>query len=275
MPGARTYDIRINGMKIKHILFIGAVSLLAVLAACRTVPMTGRSQFVVASVEQEKEQGLTAFNQYKRQYKRSTNARYNAAMNSCAPAIVKATGNSEYDWEYTVFESSTQNAFCLPGGKIAVYSGLMGLMKNEAELAFVVSHEIAHALARHGSEQSSWKKLQSLGAALISANSGNSSAASAFEKGTQLGVILPYSRTHEYEADQMGLMLMAQAGYNPSAAIEFWSRFTAGADESALNGWMSTHPRDVDRIAAMRKHLPAAQAVYAKSVNKKGYGMAL
>lgn len=98
---------------------------------------------------------------------------------------------------------------------------------------------------------------------------------SAFESASEYGVMLPFSRKHEYEADQMGLLLMAKAGYNPRAAIEFWSRFTAGSASSSLNGWMSTHPADADRIQAMRQHLPAAEAEYARATSKKGYGMSI
>lgn len=262
--------------KYVHCLVLGAaVGAFSLLSACRTVPLTGRSQFILTSLSEEKAQGLTAFNQYKQKYPRSTNAQYNAAMNSCGAAVVKATEYPEYDWEYTVFQSKTQNAFCLPGGKIAVYSGLMDLMNNEAELAFVVSHEVAHALARHSSEQSAWDTLQTLGSAVAASRAESATAGAAFEKATELGVMLPFSRKHEYEADQMGMLLMAKAGYNPRAAIEFWSRFTEGSNDSVLSGWMSTHPRDTDRIQAMRENLPAAEAEYAKASVKRGYGMSL
>lgn len=247
----------------------------AFLSSCRTVPVTGRSQFILTSVEQEKALGLSAFKEYKTKFSKSTNAAYNAAMNSCAPAIIKATEYTEYDWEYTVFNSKTQNAFCLPGGKIAVYSGLMDLMNNEAELAFVVAHEVAHALARHGGEQSSWEQLQSLGSAIVSSQTGSAESATAFQKASELGVMLPFSRKHEYEADRIGMVLMAKAGYKPSAAIEFWSRFTKDSNDSIINGWMSTHPRDVDRIQAMRANLPEAEAAYAAAPRKRGYGMSL
>ena len=262
----------------KHLQFFAACLVVAVfylLASCRTVPVTGRSQFILTSVEQEKALGLSAFKEYKTQYSKSSNATYNAAMNSCAPAIIKATEYTEYDWEYTVFHSKTQNAFCLPGGKIAVYSGLMDLMNNEAELAFVVAHEVGHALARHGGEQSSWEQLQAIGSAAMASNAETASSAAVFQKASQLGVILPFSRKHEYEADRIGMVLMAKAGYKPSAAIEFWSRFTEGSNDSVIEGWMSTHPRDVDRIQAMRANLPEAEAAYEAAARKRGYGMAL
>ena len=148
---------------MKSLLTALALTGLVMMTGCRTVPLTGRSQFILTSVETEKSMGLSAFNEYKGKLPRSTNATYNAAMNSCAQALIKATQYREYDWEYTVFQSKTQNAFCLPGGKIAVYTGIMDIMNNEAELAFVVAHEIAHALARHSGEQMAWGAVQSMG----------------------------------------------------------------------------------------------------------------
>ena len=242
------------------------------LSSCRTVPLTGRSQFILTSLIEEKNMGLTAFKEYQNKYPRSTNANYNAVMKSCATSIIKATEYTEYDWEYTVFESKTQNAFCLPGGKIAVYTGLLDLMRNEAELSFVVAHEVAHALARHSGEQMSWESIQSIGAKAVEARGGNGAV---FEKASDLGVMLPFSRKHEYEADRMGMLLMAKAGYDPQAAIDFWSRFTAGSTSSFLDGWMSTHPADDDRIEAMRQVLPEAKAEYAKAASRKGTGMSL
>ncbi len=264
---------------VKKSFYFLALCLLAAVSAglssCRTVPLTGRSQFILTSLEEEKSMGLTAYKQYKAKFGTSSNTTYNAALRSCGAAIVKATEYTAYDWEYTVFQSSTQNAFCLPGGKIAVYSGLMDLMKNEAELAFVVSHEVAHALARHSGEQASWEKLQSLGSSILASNAESTAAASAYQKATELGVMLPFSRKHEYEADKIGMILMAKAGYKPSAAIEFWSRFTKGSNAGFLDGWMSTHPCDDDRIAAMRANLPEAEAAYAKASSRKEYGMSL
>ncbi len=242
------------------------------LSSCRTVPLTGRSQFILSSLTKEKSMGLTAFKEYQEKFPRSTNSRYNEVMKSCATSIIKATEYTEYDWEYTVFQSSTQNAFCLPGGKIAVYTGLMDLMRNEAELSFVVAHEVAHALARHSGEQMTWESLQKLGAKAAESRGVNSEI---FQKASELGVMLPFSRKHEYEADRMGMLLMAKAGYDPKEAIEFWRRFTAGSTSSFLDGWMSTHPADSDRIAAMQEVLPEAQAEYEKAATKKGKGMSL
>ena len=164
---------------------------------------------------------------------------------------------------------------CLPGGKVAVYTGLMDLMKNEAELAFVVGHEIGHAIARHSGERMSWGMLQSLGGILVELGFQNDIVTEVYGTGTQLGVMLPFSRSNESEADLIGLILMAKAGYDPRASVEFWTRFSKNAESSALGNLMSTHPCDADRIAAMNKNMAQAEAYYQKAPQKKGSGMSL
>lgn len=239
-----------------------------VLDSCRTVPITGRQQFIMTSDTQEAELGLQAFNAERQQYGRSTNARYNQALSSCANALIKVSEVNHYQWQFMVLDSKEQNAFCAPGGKIGVYSGMMDLMRNEAELSFVVAHEIGHAVARHYGERRAWNTVADLAVAATDMSDILSPAA-------QLGIKLPLSRNNEYEADEIGMVLMARAGYNPSAAIEFWSRFVGDSKTSALSGLMSTHPRDEARIKAMKELLPQAQAEYHKAPNKRGYGMSL
>lgn len=260
---------------MKYILRSLMVVLVALIACCRTVPHTGRTQLMLTSSQEENALGLKAFNQYKTKFNRSSNATYNQALASCGKALVAVSGNSEFAWEFTVFDSKTQNAFCLPGGKVAVYSGLMDLMNNEAELAFVVAHEVAHALARHSGERMSWSYLQTLGGSLVASAFQNSMYNEMYKQGTELGVMLPFSRSDEYEADRMGMLLMAKAGYNPKAAVEFWSRFVGTPNDSFLDGLMSTHPRDVDRIEAMKKNMAEAEAAYAAAPVKRGYGMSI
>lgn len=256
--------------------------LLAVLISaesCRTVPITGRSQFMFSSDSREQSLGLKEFTAYKKKYKKSTNASYNAALARCGKALTAVVQEENYAWEFIVFDTKEQNAFCLPGGKIAVYSGIMTLMNNEAELSFVVAHEIAHAIARHYGERSSWSSALELGGTILAAGVGGESASDVsglFNTAGKVGVILPFSRSNEYEADKIGMILMARAGYNPEAAIQFWSRFTkGGGNEKKLSDMMSTHPRDADRIAAMREVLPSAHAEYQKCRNKRGFGPSL
>lgn len=257
-------------MKLENLLFALAVG--AVLTGCRTVPMTGRTQLMLSTQGTENAQGATAYGEYVAQNKISTNKRYTEALNRCGNAVKSVAGQDDFEWEFKLFESKTENAFCLPGGKVAFYTGLVDKMENEAEMAFVMSHEVAHAIARHGGESVSWEQLRTLGGLLVSIGFGSDAANTIYSAGTQLGVTLPFSRSNEAEADYMGLLLMAKAGYNPDAAPAFWKRFTSGQSSSAVEGLLSTHPTDESRIKAMEDNLPAAREEYIKAPNKRGYG---
>ncbi len=247
------------------------------LCSCRSVPVTGRSQFLLTTESYENSLGAESYEEYKQEYPKSTNAEYNAALERCGNAI-KAVANevgdaSDFEWEFTVLDSEIENAFCLPGGKVAVYSGIMDSMNNEAELAFVVGHEIGHAIARHGGERMSRSIVQSLGAVLVSAAFDSETIDAIYGTTTEVGVMLPYSRSNESEADVIGLMLMARAGYDPSASYTFWKRFTNNAEGSSkLEAILSTHPCDSDRIKAMQENEPAARAEYNKAKTKYGFG---
>lgn len=265
-------------MNEKMARYIGA-GLLAlacvVVDSCRTVPITGRQQFIMSSDSEEQALGLQAFNSEWKQHGRSSNATYNTALSSCANALIKVSEVHDYEWQFMVLDSDEQNAFCAPGGKIGVYSGIMDVMRNEAELAFVVAHEIGHAVARHYGEKKAWSDVADVAAAVGKAYAGEAVSSQMLDAATQLGIKLPLSRSKEYEADEIGMILMARAGYNPSASIEFWSRFVGDSKTSGLSGLMSTHPRDEARIQAMKDLLPYAQGEYARCANKKGYGMSL
>ena len=242
------------------------------LAGCRSVPVTDRTQLLLTSSDYENRLGAEAYAEYKAQYPRSTSAGYNQALERCGRAIVAVAGQNDFDWEFIVLNSSTQNAFCLPGGKVAVYSGIMDLMNNEAELAFVVAHEIGHAIARHSGERMSWGYLQSLGGLLVAIGFQNDTINGVYGTGTELGVMLPFSRSNETEADLIGLLLMAKAGYNPRASVQFWTRFSGSSQAGVLGNLMSTHPCDSDRIAEMNRNMSRADEEYRKCANPKGYG---
>ena len=243
------------------------------LCSCRSVPITGRSQFLLTTESYENELGVDAYEEYKQEYPVSKNKEYTQALDRCGNAIKSVAGQDDFEWEFTVLESETKNAFCLPGGKVAVYSGIMDDMNNEAELAFVVAHEIGHAIARHGGEKMTRSILQSVGAVLVSSIFDNELIDAVYGTGTELGVMLPYSRSNESEADAIGLVLMARAGYDPSASYTFWKRFTNnGEGSSKLETILSTHPCDADRIAAMEENEPAARAEYEKAKTKYGFG---
>lgn len=250
-----------------------ALAVIGLAFGCRTVPMTNRTQLMISSETTENEQGLTAYTEYKEKYKVSTNAAYTTALQRCGEAIRKVADRDDFSWEFTLLESKEENAFCLPGGKVAFYSGIVDKMENEAEMAFVMAHEIAHAVARHGGERVSWSRLQTLGGVLVAVGFKNETLNDIYGTGSQLGVMLPFSRQNESEADYIGLMLMAKAGYDPHAAATFWKRFAAGhAKSGAIEGLLSTHPCDDDRIAAMEANLDKALAEYAKAADRKGYG---
>ena len=240
--------------------------------ACRTVPVSSRKQLLLSSENHENELGATAYAEYKKEYPRSTNKTYTESLNRVGEAIRKVAQKDDYQWEFVVLESKDANAFCLPGGKVAVYSGIFQFTANEAELATVVAHEIAHALARHGGERMSWAQLQQLGTLGLRSAGAGATWETIYGLGTEFGVMLPFSRKHEHEADSIGLILLARAGYHPSAAISFWKKFGAGKSPSMIEKWASTHPGGEERVANLQQLLPQALQEYEKAPQKIGLG---
>ena len=262
-------------MKHRSLFFPALAALLTALTAltgCRSVPGSNRYQLLLTSSEEENQLGAEAYQQYKQKLKVSGNAAYNQALTRVGTAIKNVAPANDFAWEFLVFEDTTANAFCLPGGKVAVYSGIFPYIANDAELACVVSHEIAHAIARHSGERMSWSALQSAGAQAISSDSEVVQAI--YGLGTNIGVMLPFSRTQESEADYLGLKMMAQAGYDPSAALSFWKKF--GTDSgSKISDWLSTHPGGSVRVADLEKHMSEAQELYSQAPTKRGLGNTL
>jgi predicted Zn-dependent protease len=257
-----------------HFSLLLTAAYLLLATGCQTVPMTGRSQLMLSSEGDEMALGAQAYNEYKTKYPVSKNATHTAALARIGQAIKDAAQKNDYEWEFTVLESPEANAFCLPGGKVAVYSGLFAYTANDAELACVVGHEVGHALARHGGERTSWGTLQSLGLVLLQSRTESEMMAQAYGVATDVGVLLPFSRSQESEADRMGLTLMARAGYDPNAALSFWKKFGA-TNPGILEKFLSTHPGGEARVTDIQQNLPAAQAEYQKAANKKGLGNAL
>lgn len=177
---------------------------------------------------------------------------------------------NDYRWEYKLVDSKEVNAWCMPGGKIVVYSGILPITKNDTGLATVMGHEVSHALANHGAQRMSASQLQQLGAAGVAVATGSQSAEKQkmwqqyYGLGSQVGVMLPFSRSHETEADKIGLTLMAIAGYNPDEAIAFWQRMAAQSAGQAQPEFLSTHPSDATRIANLQALIPEAKALAAK-----------
>ena len=174
-----------------------------------------------------------------------------------------------FSWEFNLVKDDQVNAFCMPGGKIVVYEGLMNLVESDDELAVVLGHEVAHAVAKHSNERMSQQLVAQYGAQILGAAVANKSqavqtvASSVYGIGAQYGVMLPFSRKHESEADYMGLILMTMAGYNPDVAVHFWEKMSAGSG-GKVPEFMSTHPSDARRIADIEKELPAIKKSLGK-----------
>ena len=249
--------------KLLFLLFIG------ILPSCTTVPYTERNQFIVTSENEEIQLGQTAWNDTQKSNKISTNKQYSSTLERVGARLAPAADKKNYNWEFLVFESDTANAFCLPGGKIAVFSEMFKIARNDPELAAVVGHEIAHAVARHGGERITHLYSQQLGSAVLATVlaqvnvSGDWSQV--FGIVSNLGVILPYSRTQEYEADHIGMIIMAKAGYSPEAAITFWEKYAKEGDYGTLQEFFTTHPMGGKRLKEMKKLLPKAMKYYNKA----------
>lgn len=255
-----------------------AILSIVLLASCATVPLTGRKQLSLVNESEVMTLSLTQYDQFMKSNKVSTNkaetARIKKIGANIAAAVTKYLADKGmsayldgYKWEFNLIEDKSVNAWCMPGGKVVVYSGILPLIKNDAQLATVMSHEIAHAVARHGSERMSEQLVaQGAGAALSIALSEKPKetqllAMAAFGIGSQVGYMLPFSRTHEYEADEMGLYFMAMAGYDPSQSVEFWKAMAQNGG-SKTPEFLSTHPLDQNRIAKITAKLPEAMKYY-------------
>ena len=253
---------------------------LAGLAGCETNPYTGRSQLLMTSVDQEMQMGAQAYGQVKNDPKmhQSQDSREIEPVRRVAAHIIEAAKRSKYaemanqfQWEVTVIkDDKTMNAFALPGGKIAVYTGIFPVAKTEAGLAAVLGHEVTHALARHGAERMSQGQLtnaalQVLGTAAGAAG-GNAmlgqAAMAALGAGAQVGVLLPFSRKHESEADYIGILLAADAGYDPRESVHLWERMEQLSGGKGPAEFLSTHPGHETRIEQLKKWMPEAMAIY-------------
>lgn len=260
-------------------LLIAAV--LASSLACRTAPITGRNQLLFLPEEQEVTMGVTAFQEVVGSEKPSTNQQYVTLVNQVGQRIAAVSGRPDYQWEFRVFASPQQNAFCLPGGKVAVYEGILPICQNEAGLAVVMSHEIAHALARHGGERISQNYVVEGARNVISrvsktyAEQQTDTILKFYGIGSQYGYILRHSRKHESEADHIGIILMARAGYDPEEAPRFWQRFANSNQGQQPLELFSTHPSDQRRAQDLAALLPDARQEYQAAVNKYGLGIAI
>lgn len=255
---------------------------LALLAGCATVPITGRRQLSLVSDSEMNSLAVTQYKQTLGTAKLSTNAaevamvrrvgqRIQAAVELYFRQQGQASQLAGYQWEFNLIDDpKTVNAWCMPGGKVAVYSGILPLTRDETGLAVVMGHEIAHAVAKHGSERMTDQMLAQLGTSAVSTaltknpTATNNIFASAVGTGTNAvaqGVLLKFSRTQESEADHLGLIFMAMAGYNPAQAIPFWQRMAAQSQNNTPE-FLSDHPADATRIADLERLLPEAKKYY-------------
>jgi predicted Zn-dependent protease len=251
---------------MKKLFLAGSVVLL--LAGCESVPVTGRTQLQMVSEQQEIKMGLTSFKEILEKEKLDQDPVVNARVQRIGQRIAAATGRSDYQWEFKVIDNDkTLNAFCLPGGKVAVYTGILPVAQDDAGLAAVIAHEVAHAIARHGGERLSQEMVVAgLGVATVVATSDSPNRnlyAGLLGAGAAVGFLLPYSRLHESEADRMGLIYMAKAGYDPRAALGLWQRMAAASKgKSKSPEFLSTHPADETRIQDIERWLPEALSYY-------------
>ncbi|MFH1690292.1 MAG: M48 family metallopeptidase [Candidatus Eisenbacteria bacterium] len=251
---------------------------LALVAGCAIVPITGRRQ--LSLVSQPELIGMAAQNyaEFIAESTVSGDAEARNMVNEVGGRVSLATSAfmrengmdyelSQYSWEFTLIEDDAANAFCMPGGKIVVFTGLLPVSKTKAGLSVVVAHEVAHAIANHGGERMSQLLLAELGGMALSKAIEQKPAQTrdlamlAYGIGSQVAVLLPYSRQHESEADRIGLILMAKAGYDPREALQFWRRM-ASQSEGEPPELLSTHPSHSTRIDDIRYHLPEAVAIY-------------
>ena len=257
---------------------IGAI---AVFLSCATNPFTGNKTLALVPNSQIFPTSFAQYDQFlseNKVIKNTANAemvtRVGQRIASAAEQWLDANGYKgylkDYKWEYNLVDDKAVNAWCMPGGKIVVYTGILPVAENETAIAAILGHEVAHALANHGQQRMSSGLLQQIGAVGVGvATSGKSTEAQkawmeAYGVGSTVGVMLPFSRSHETQADEIGLKLMAIAGYNPEEAVELWKRMKANSGGQAPPEILSTHPSNDSRIANLTQLVPSAKAEAAK-----------
>jgi predicted Zn-dependent protease len=237
-------------------------------AGCYTVPETGRQSMIMISPAEEEQMGATEFASFRGKEKVSTDPEANARVQRVGRRIAEAVGSAlpSAKWEFVVFDDpKTVNAFALPGGKVGVYSGLLALATSDAELAVVMGHEIAHVTARHGAERMSQGIVAGLLGVGVEAATHDSRYRDLWRVGygvAAVGTTLAFSRSHESEADYIGLRYAAKAGYNPMAAITFWQKMAKAKDGAQPPKWLSTHPTHADRISDLQRWMPEVLPLY-------------
>lgn len=264
---------------VNRILGIGALSLM--MMACTTNPITGRKSLQWAN---DQEIAAMALQQYRETLSKSkvisgttaaksvqnVGARIKNAANNYYRSIGRESDLANYQWEFNLIDDKQVNAWCMPGGKVAVYTGILPISKTDTGLAVVLGHEVSHALAGHGNERISQAMVAQYGGAIIGSTT-SGQMASIFQQVYPIGAqvaLLKYGRSQELEADEMGLYLMSMAGYDPREAQPFWQRMESSSTSSGTPEFLSTHPSPENRRADLEKHLPKALEYYKTAGGK-------
>ncbi|MBP9673879.1 MAG: M48 family metallopeptidase [Bacteriovoracaceae bacterium] len=251
--------------------------LLMALVSCTTAPISGQKSLILTSEKDEVSMGEQAFQEILKKEKKSTNAAQVAQIDQIAKRLVAVAGRPDYKWEMVTLENPAPNAFCLPGGKMATYTGILKYAENESALAAVVGHEIGHALARHGGQRISQNilltgALVGAGATALSQNKNKDMIMAGLGVVATTAIVLPFSRSNESEADEIGLVLMARAGYDPREAPLFWDRMGKAGGGKAPPEFLSTHPASSTRKKHLEELLPNAIEIYNRAPQKYGKG---
>jgi predicted Zn-dependent protease len=268
-------------MKLLKYFIAAVITSSTVFISCSTVPLTGRSQLNIIPSGELLSMSYQQYDQFLKENQLSTRQeeadmvrRIGSKIQHAVERYMAENNLSDrlegYDWEFNLVESDQVNAWCMPGGKVVVYTGILPVTQDESGLAVVMGHEIAHAIAEHGNERMSQGMLQQLGGVALTValkdepETTRNLFLTAYGVGTTVGIMLPYSRTHESEADHLGLIFMAMAGYDPHAAPEFWKRMAAGKQGGSPPEFLSTHPSDQTRIEDITSWIPEAMKYYKK-----------
>ena len=234
------------------------------LAACQTAPITGRQQFILISDQEANQMGVQAYQQIVSKGKVSKDSQMNAMVARVSERLARVVNVQGAKWQYTVFDDPTPNAFALPGGKIGVNTGMFKVAKTEGQLAAVLGHEIGHVMAHHSAERMSREMAVQLGIQALGTAGSMAQYSNLMAQAATLGLILPFSREQESEADEIGLINMARAGYDPREAIDLWKNMQAQAGQGPVE-FLSTHPSPGNRIAHLEEVMPRALAAYNAS----------
>ncbi|MFC1504865.1 M48 family metallopeptidase [Spirochaetota bacterium] len=256
-------------------LLLCIISVLLIFA-CTTTPGTGRKRILLTSESQENKMGEDYYKEFLSKVEVTDDEHYKILVKRVGERLA-AAARKKYNWEYTVVEDDQINAWALPGGKICFYTGIMKIFDMEAEIAVVMGHEIAHVILRHGGERMTQGQIVNvLGSAIAALTEQQKSQElflGAYSGLSTVGVLLPFSRLHEYEADKTGTELMAKAGYDPMVAVGFWEKMAKLSRSSKKTPeFLSTHPADNKRVAKLKEILPGMYQYYNKATEKYEYG---